>query len=765
MVVGDAGAESIPLNSAGNLRPVQSRTSSLPLAKGHQNVKPPPADEFHSDIPPIQKATDIALAALYTLPTPILVLSSSKTVLLANNAVKRLLGVDKDVDDSDAAELLNGQSLSQLGIDMVSHGIPIWVSWEKFLDNLAQGPLPASRDGSSTAESSLAPQNGETTPTSQGNPRGRSPTGTQVQTQHTPDTVVDVVVSGRQDHLSQRMRRSKPSKRKSGSPATCRMIISIWKSDGQRFFTLTFTSSAAPSSTVSQTSSSVRNPSSHSNRSSQSSQSQLPASTAATSQVTSPSPTEMLERVSFPSINPPPQCAPSATVSDFHKVLKMKDAMLRAVEIPLIAMWRDESVVYPNQAARKLLEVEADASSENAHDFMSRFKPWTPDFSREHDENTNPIVALCRKRQPFTNWQVGMLDEKTGKRSTFEISGHPIFDERNGEFLAGMVAFKDITEYTEQIAVKTAENEEQFRLICDMMPQMIWTATPEGLVNYWSQRWYDYTGLTPATSLGSEWVAPFHEEDMPATFRRWAHSLATGDEYATEYRCKNVHGEWRWMLGRALPLRDHKTGKILRWFGTCTDIQDVVDAKSSWQTARKQLLDVLRHSQMTLWILDRDWKVTFYEGDFAADDAENAKIVGSNVLDILGMRLSEKAILKFRGAVENILSGVSDLEILENESETHYYRSKLVPLKGNSGPNGMEDENRIFGVIVIGSDVTGLRRKELENITLLANEAAAKEASKMKSSFLAVSHFPSPLDSVLLAEEFTKPLFHIRGAH
>ena len=120
-------------------------------------------------------------------------------------------------------------------------------------------------------------------------------------------------------------------------------------------------------------------------------------------------------------------------------------------------------------------------------------------------------------------------------------------------------------------------------------------------------------------------------------------------------------------------------------------------------------------------------------------DRANTQIVGLEVLDVVGEHLSPSATEKFKSALTRLLSGSSDLEILENEANSRWFRSKMVPLKGKTGANGVEDENHIAGVIVIGSDVTGMRRKEQENITLLANETAAKAASKMKSNFLAVS--------------------------
>ncbi len=743
MVVGDGILGHRQSRSPENVTSPQPPASSPSPSDNTRNLANVPlADGSYLDDHRVHMAAEVALGALSTLPTPILVLSSSKNVLLANYAVGRLLGVDQDDVGSNATAQLKGQTLSQLGIDLLDDGVPIWVSWEKFLDNLVDGLQPAKENATSSRPPLLSVAREETTPVAISEAdRGRSPSRTRPHIY--PDTVVDVVISSQRDRSAQRVHRKKQTRPQQQLGTTCRMIISIWNLERQTFFTLTFTSSASPSSGSSKvpsiSSSSQRHHSSHSTRSSHSTHSQTPTSSA-TSQITSPS--EQPNGVSFPSFAPPPQSATSSTLTDFQKVLKMKNAMLRAVEIPLIAMWRDESVVFPNQAARKLLAVDSDPTNENSYDFKSRFKPWAADFSHELEDDTNPIVALCRTQQGFTNWQIGLLDERTGKKFNFDVSGHPVNDEKTGEFLAGLIAFKDVTEYTAQIAHQAAESDAEFRLICDAAPQMIWTTRPDGYHDYYSQRWYDYTGLTPANCIGHGWKLPFHDDDMPEATRRWMHSLATGDEYITEYRCRRYDGEWRWMLGRALPFRDHKTNKILKWFGSCTDIQEIVDAKIAGQRSRQQLLGLLKNSEMTLWILDRDWNVNFYEGTFVMGDSVHERgVVGSSILDVVGGYLVPQAMDHFKDTLRRILAGTSDLEILENQVNSRWFRHKLVPLKGETGPDGATGANDITGVIIIGSDVTGMRRKEQENITLLANETAAKEASKMKSSFLAnMSH-------------------------
>ena len=116
-------------------------------------------------------------------------------------------------------------------------------------------------------------------------------------------------------------------------------------------------------------------------------------------------------------------------------------------------------------------------------------------------------------------------------------------------------------------------SEQRFRQIADVMPQMVWFNKPDGYVEYFSRRWYDYTGLTLEASLGSSWSASLHPEDRQKCIDCWDYSLRMGELYEIEYRIRSRAGNYRWFLGRALPVRDD-SGEITRWFGTCTDIDD-----------------------------------------------------------------------------------------------------------------------------------------------------------------------------------------------
>lgn len=116
-----------------------------------------------------------------------------------------------------------------------------------------------------------------------------------------------------------------------------------------------------------------------------------------------------------------------------------------------------------------------------------------------------------------------------------------------------------------------AESEIRFRTLADTMPQIVWSTRADGCTDYSNARWYEYTGTSEAAATGDSWSTLFHPDDQQRARERWAHSIATGEPYQIEYRLRHHDGEYRWVLGRALPIRDAQ-GHITRWFGTCTDI-------------------------------------------------------------------------------------------------------------------------------------------------------------------------------------------------
>lgn len=107
--------------------------------------------------------------------------------------------------------------------------------------------------------------------------------------------------------------------------------------------------------------------------------------------------------------------------------------------------------------------------------------------------------------------------------------------------------------------------------LTNAMPQMVWATHPDGYHDYYNAQWYRFTGMSEGATDGEQWNGMFHPDDRERAWSRWRHSLSTGDAYEIEYRLRHRSGAYRWVLGRALPVRD-ADGRIMRWIGTCTDI-------------------------------------------------------------------------------------------------------------------------------------------------------------------------------------------------
>ncbi|MDY0960942.1 MULTISPECIES: sensor histidine kinase [Massilia] len=142
-----------------------------------------------------------------------------------------------------------------------------------------------------------------------------------------------------------------------------------------------------------------------------------------------------------------------------------------------------------------------------------------------------------------------------------------------------------------------AESEARFRAITNAMPQMVWSTLPDGFHDYYNDQWYAFTGVPAGSTDGEGWNGMFHPDDQEAAWAKWRHSLATGEPYEIEYRLRHHSGTYRWVLGRALPVRDAQGG-IQRWMGTCTDIHEhklTEDALREADQRKDEFLAMLGH--------------------------------------------------------------------------------------------------------------------------------------------------------------------------
>lgn len=128
----------------------------------------------------------------------------------------------------------------------------------------------------------------------------------------------------------------------------------------------------------------------------------------------------------------------------------------------------------------------------------------------------------------------------------------------------------------------------RFDTLADALPQLVWSSPADGLSDYFSKQWCQFTGAPATASHGTGWLDFVHPEDIPATTRAWGDSVATALPYEVKYRLRRHDGVWCWMLARGAPVLD-ETGQVIRWVGTCTDIDEQVRTGEALELMSQEL--------------------------------------------------------------------------------------------------------------------------------------------------------------------------------
>ncbi|QTI81886.1 PAS domain-containing protein (plasmid) [Roseomonas marmotae] len=145
-------------------------------------------------------------------------------------------------------------------------------------------------------------------------------------------------------------------------------------------------------------------------------------------------------------------------------------------------------------------------------------------------------------------------------------------------------------EQQKQIAGRALrESEAQLQALTAALPQLIWTADAEGRYDYFNERWQEFTGLPAHGTDIAAWLSAVHPDDRAAAEANWRRAVETGQGYQSEYRLRRADGAWRWFLRRALPVRDETSGEVIRWLGTCTDIEHTVRARDMLRQSAQDL--------------------------------------------------------------------------------------------------------------------------------------------------------------------------------
>lgn len=241
-----------------------------------------------------------------------------------------------------------------------------------------------------------------------------------------------------------------------------------------------------------------------------------------------------------------------------------------AMQTAEIGWWRLDlasGLVHQDERARAMFDVDGESTTLN--ELFSRFHP---DDRERCKEITNKALDPMHGGPYEASYRVIRRD---GSVRWLFSRGQPL-TEGEGTAKRAIGIYGTIVDQT---AIREAQealhaSETRFRQLADAMPQIVFSARPNGHVDYFNRKWYEYTGFPDDGTTGDEsWVAVHEPERLEHVAAIWGEALRTGQPYEIEYRLRRHDGMWRWHLGRALPIKD-ADGKVIRWFGTNTDIHD-----------------------------------------------------------------------------------------------------------------------------------------------------------------------------------------------
>jgi PAS domain S-box-containing protein len=208
-----------------------------------------------------------------------------------------------------------------------------------------------------------------------------------------------------------------------------------------------------------------------------------------------------------------------------------------------------------------------------------------------------PLEEINAELLRYGNWQ-GELVHTRKDGSTISVASHwALYQDEQGQPARVLEINNEATEI-DRLRESLRQSEVQFRQLADAMPQIVWAARPDGFCDYYNQRWYEYTGFARGEYGQQSWEQILHPDDLERSVATYLRCIQAEQPYQIEYRFKDRHsGGYRWFLGRALPARD-ESGCVIRWFGTCTDIDDTKNAQEALKEAdrrKDEFLATLAH--------------------------------------------------------------------------------------------------------------------------------------------------------------------------
>ncbi len=286
----------------------------------------------------------------------------------------------------------------------------------------------------------------------------------------------------------------------------------------------------------------------------------------------------------------------------------------------------------------------------------------------------------------------------------------------SGIFVDGV----DVTDRVRAEAVLSA-SEDQFRTFAQAMPNHVWTARPDGMLDWFNQRVLEYSGLGFDALKDAEWTRLVHADDLERAIADWATALASGTTYETEFRILRHDGEYRWHLIRAVPIQ--RDGILARWIGTNTDIHEQKLAEVQTMRDRDRL-----------WTLSQDLMlICDYSGTITSVNPSATRMLGYDQDEVVGLPINDFVhpddIASTAAEVGKLASGATTVAF-ENRYRCKDGSFKLIDW------TAVPDGDRIHAV---GRDITEERRLARDRERIWSLSPVVKVVAESSGRVLAVN--------------------------
>ena len=339
------------------------------------------------------------------------------------------------------------------------------------------------------------------------------------------------------------------------------------------------------------------------------------------------------------------------------------EAILSSMTDGLIVSDLAGNVLTMNPAALRLHEYRS------VEEVRRQLKEFPDTFELHYlDGRLMPVeewpLARALKGEIFSNYELHARRIDTGKSWFGSYTGSPVYNKAD-EIILLILTVHDITGRIQAEEILSA-SLERYRFLADTMPQIVWTSRPDGYLDYYNKRWYDFTGFVEGEGGDSSWKPLLHPEDAELCSKSWYASVRTGEPYEMELRFfDRKTASYRWHLSQALPMCN-EAGEIVMWAGTCTDIHDYKEAQK-WLLETHERLEIKVQERTAELVEAREaaLEASWFKSRFLANMSHEIRTPMNAVLGMTGLLLETPLTPEQQDLVETIrISGDALLSLI-----------------------------------------------------------------------------------------------------